>query len=808
VQYRGGNVDGLSGIVDGVFEGADTYSLFSDGWQEPGELVGKGYVWSELSLADKIKLANNPDNNIYRDGEKWIQVRYRIRVVKGLGNEWRYINAISPGAGYSAIGFGAMLVQVKSGAVSSSYSSDFRDGGYPLYTYDHNSSGHVKGCWANASKKVVALPIALVQRRNAGIWHETFNPEGCARVYVDGAAVMSYLAPEGTITSLADCFDHDLIATIDITDPTNASRLSSLDDGTDNPDTYKVTGTIESAMSGRPDGLYVDEVNERDVEDLRMSAHKRNYDELREEYAQKALRGEIRGKEKTTKIVRLTSRARSNNNDNYFFLKKEDGYDFLMDYLNIPYDTGTFYLKYRNVRNAILINRRTRDISYLQHIWYNKDSSFYGLHLSKINVENRTTSLERVPNVNVLENDVFDIYLIMEDDFVNNGTSTHCDIVGDPRKLADRIKLDITEDTTQTFTKNDYVLCTDTDNNNGDAGHYYRYLSDTTISNVHTNTTDGDANATDGHIDFSDDAVWLDLGDDGSVGGYTDTWLEHGVSGYPLLVDEEGGSMLPVDAKVESYDHNNRICLFGEDDNMRLSVKASRKGLGIEKFLVKAKDDTWVPYAAGGSDAEAKYYHNSCDRLDNRFFWNIEKTLDKLGYSSLEEALDLMVVKVYYKMKTNFLKETTNRRFLNINNSYDVTMEGYPSNGVMLIQNFLNKLSITSWWSTWGSNLNRLGTKLNGIHSYNGNYNYLASHDVIMAPGYATPFVKFRDYLSETNKVVYLTYTYNELKNSNGDWGDNGLFNVSASRTATMRDDNGEVILFGQKSVRLPYFVK
>jgi hypothetical protein len=141
------------------------------------------------------------------------------------------------------------------------------------------------------------IKIAAVQRRNSGIWDETFNPQGTARVYVDGAPLMSYLAPEGTITSLADCFNHDLIATIDVTDPSNASRLSTIDDGTDNPDVYKVTGTIASGMSGRPDGLYTDEINERDVEDLRMSAHKLSKKDILNDMLVKLDDNDIRGKE-------------------------------------------------------------------------------------------------------------------------------------------------------------------------------------------------------------------------------------------------------------------------------------------------------------------------------------------------------------------------------------------------------------------------------------------------------------------------------------------------------------------------------
>ena len=99
------------------------------------------------------------------------------------------------------------------------------------------------------------------------------------------------------ISSLEDCFDPELIATINITDATNASRLSKIYDNTDSADKYKTTGYIDSKMSGRPDGLYGDEINERDVQDLRMSAIKRTPDELQQEFLNKALVGDIRGHE-------------------------------------------------------------------------------------------------------------------------------------------------------------------------------------------------------------------------------------------------------------------------------------------------------------------------------------------------------------------------------------------------------------------------------------------------------------------------------------------------------------------------------
>ena len=87
VQYLGGNTDGLTGIANGAFTGFETYSLFGN-WQTPSALIGKGYVWSSLPEAQKRAFIANPENNCYLDGDKNIQVRYRVRSVQGLGDIW------------------------------------------------------------------------------------------------------------------------------------------------------------------------------------------------------------------------------------------------------------------------------------------------------------------------------------------------------------------------------------------------------------------------------------------------------------------------------------------------------------------------------------------------------------------------------------------------------------------------------------------------------------------------------------------------------------------------------------------------
>lgn len=169
VQYLGSNTDGLTGIVNGAFTGFETYSLFGN-WQTPSALIGKGYVWSNLTEAQKRVFIANPENNCYLDGDKVIQVRYRVRVVQGVGDSWGGIDTY----GSSALNYNtAFFVKPKGKQVAI---SDFGTTGSLLY--QGNNSNVISNFSVQTGNfslpsidtaiayegKCFALPIALVHR--------------------------------------------------------------------------------------------------------------------------------------------------------------------------------------------------------------------------------------------------------------------------------------------------------------------------------------------------------------------------------------------------------------------------------------------------------------------------------------------------------------------------------------------------------------------------------------------------------------------------------------------------------------------
>lgn len=227
VQYLGTTGD-CGTTVAGAFAGSATYSLFSDTWQADGALVGKGYVWSTLSDANKKAFVANPENNCYLDGDKVIQVRYRMRVVMGWGDSWYNTNN-AYGTTYLSYTVSAGRARAKGKQVSS---SDLDVAGVPHTYVASGFSGisdygifRTETSYSTVSydNYAYALPIALVHRRNQGAYHAVFNSNG-TKLASDS---LPWYSTTVSFASIADCF-------------TESKLLAN-------------SGSIASGVSGRPD---------------------------------------------------------------------------------------------------------------------------------------------------------------------------------------------------------------------------------------------------------------------------------------------------------------------------------------------------------------------------------------------------------------------------------------------------------------------------------------------------------------------------------------------------------------------------
>lgn len=284
--YPLGNVQYGASTWEGI-----ALSIRDDGYTRFGEwdttTTGNYATWSALSDADKAKFIQDPENNIYSDDGELIQVRYRIRVVKGLGDNWGNVNTQQG----DFLNYSNLLRVTPQG--SSASSPTLGQSGTYFYSNNYTSvrttteNGMFEARRTTGDDIVdahnglcFAVPIALVQRRNQGAYHPVYNPEGCrnwngTNATGNGTEWYQSIALVGSTT--ADAFN-----------PINASA-----------DTTTVGYAISSGdigdASGRSDGKHYDATYASDVKDLRMSSKRLPLKEIRDKYKRMAIAGEVRG---------------------------------------------------------------------------------------------------------------------------------------------------------------------------------------------------------------------------------------------------------------------------------------------------------------------------------------------------------------------------------------------------------------------------------------------------------------------------------------------------------------------------------
>ena len=307
VQYLGANTDGLTGIVNGNFTGFETYSLFGN-FQTPSALIGKGYVWSSLTESQKKAFIANNDNNCYLDGDKVIQVRYRVRVLIGEDtNSMSKATVQGKAVVPSTVLFTAPVTTIDAGLYSNTSAT---------YTYVGTSTN--------------AISIANVHRKNQGISHPTYNPNGTKKASDNNFWYNTAIS----FTSISDCFDPAKLLT--------------------------ASGYI-GTVSGRPDGLFYDQVHEGDILDLRNSSKKaEDYNRLIGREFNKLVAGSTRGKEgeKYTEFKTQTTTGTVST------VEVNDGTRYKSGNVIYIYDLTASSVKGRFVIKSISSNTLTVDVAF------------------------------------------------------------------------------------------------------------------------------------------------------------------------------------------------------------------------------------------------------------------------------------------------------------------------------------------------------------------------------------------------------------------------------------------------------------
>ena len=628
VQYLGGNTDGLTGIVNGSFTGFETYSLKGN-WQAPSSLIGKGYVWSNLTEAQKRAFIANPENNCYLDGDKTIQVRYRVRVVQGLGDSWTKVSPESVNsndARYSTLNYTegiSKYVQLKGKTVSlnSDIETTLQNGFFVTKDKASFYDGVDSGLWIGAKAtntildntsayegKCYAIPLVLVHRRNQGMYHNVYNPNG-TKLASDG---LDCFRTTISFTSISDCFDPAKLLT--------------------------ASGYI-GTVSGRPDGLFYDQVHESDITDLRNSSKKvEDYNRLISREFNKLVAGTYRGKEGEWVLERCTSADGDNTSNAAISSGDFSKYQFLIgDNITIGsvLANGTINWYSRRITNAI-----STTITLSSSII--RGSGGYIISLKST----RTKS----------------------------NTLLHCDIIGNP-----------------------------------------------------TN--------------------------------YPTAWKQSGVFGTPLIVAEDGTSLLPN----------------GVLDNFKLSRKANATPL----LCLRSTDNgaTWTSFAPTFSTTTNA----------------ITLTDEPVGN----------IVQVYYQTKTTMAVPTVNASILELGQVFSGN-HNEKQHGTNLIESLVGKVPV-GYGKNQGYVLSNYDLFGEAFWSNTARY---PTHATLTYNQFGTTgvAVKILPYLTRLNGKAYLNLVFKEMKHNGTSWGDSSKFEI-VDNVSTTTDLNAQTVLIGQKTVELPYFI-
>ncbi|NOU50277.1 hypothetical protein HG263_06940 [Pseudoalteromonas sp. JBTF-M23] len=435
VVYPLGNVQyGASGYQDIPLLNnlvAQGYSAFGE-WDE--NTKGYGVKWSTLTDEQKAVFLSEPEHNIYFDpkAKAYIQVRYRVRVVEGLGDNWAHLNDQSGASSFERyLGYGRGQTGNVDFIAPRGIANFVVDWGadYPVFA---NSSGTWFASdspkWAESSTgqfsvvvnggnahpsaahdgKCHAVPIALVQRLNQGAFHPVYNPMGCRAWAVVGISLnlkWHSNGVAGSITSTSRCFEAQNLGS----EPTPTARSGYIG--------------AEDAESGRPDQYkYHDAIYAGQVEDLRLNANKLDVNQLREDSMRKAVAGTLRGRGKQlfTQFKSLDAFYFSsfNNNSNVYFRVNSNGQGDLVDFESMGFQIGESVMVWQPSTGYVGYGALTNHTGHLAlHHSPNALGKLSGSYTSHLNQQERC-------------------YIAHVFEFATFDSLPWVDIIGDPEQIA------------------------------------------------------------------------------------------------------------------------------------------------------------------------------------------------------------------------------------------------------------------------------------------------------------------------------------------------------------------------------------
>lgn len=466
---------------------------------------------------------------------------------------------------------------------------------------------------------------------NQGLYHPTYNPNGSKKASDNNFWYNTTVS----FNSLADCFD--------------PSKLLS------------TSGNI-GTVSGRPDGLFYDQIHESSILDLRMSSQKvEDYNRLIDREFNKLVAGTNRGKE--GEYITLNS---SDSSSCYYKFDGNSAVIYGIAYKDVK-DGGNI----RPLDKAIVFNGT--DMAVMQHL-----GIFNG---TEIKWQRISGTLGGGLGLNIKTNTVY-VLASLQTTRTKSNTITHCDIIGSPAN-------------------------------------------------------------------------------------YPTAWKQSGVSGVPLIVAEDGSSLLPTGA----------LTVF----------KLSRKANATPLQVLKSTDSgaTWTALAVTTG-------------------YTFSTITNAITFVTAPATTDLIMVT--YQTHTNMAVAGVNSEVLTHG---DVHCYSYYTSAQGLNQTLINKVNT----NTIITGLAAIVTKVtqSPYHGSTSKFETSAAsapltHNPLSVVLTNTQTVKMLPYLTRNNGRARLQLVFKEMKYNGTSWGDDSKFNI-VDNVSTTTDTNGATVLIGQKYAELPYFI-
>ena len=285
VQYSVNNLNGSNQNYDNQsssdYEGIvlervadESYSSFGYWEQQSGSYENKGYGlrWSTATDVEKEQFLGDPRHNLYIEGDELYQIRYRIRTSPGTSTRWKNVD---PEANdHFNAGFHGEHVQIQGennvltadwhwvNDASSPYntlltSNEWNQANVSWYRHyrnrgvfvPHKSFLTAARAISDGTGEIYALPMYLVRRRNTGVYHPAYNPNGSSKRRIPTGYYYNWYETNANLTdikSTADCFD----------------------EGANGDGENGGWGTIAENNIGRPDGFACDALRSGDFVSL------------------------------------------------------------------------------------------------------------------------------------------------------------------------------------------------------------------------------------------------------------------------------------------------------------------------------------------------------------------------------------------------------------------------------------------------------------------------------------------------------------------------------------------------------------